>query len=515
MYEAETIWKKHFVIIYYVLFFLVFFLFFTIVHPLYIFDSDDWGNMGLMRSVFPRINSFNPIKVFPEVLFTFISFLSARIVYPLTGDYISSLCFVYALFYSFVILCNAMCIHWFLKYVYSNFKTVNSKDESLVILCLITIFFLCLFYFGRNGDYLLHEVNVTCIFHYSIPAILNFSVVLLLISFEKKNKQIFCFESTYKNVLFGVILYLCIFSNLFISSVLLSYVVFYLLKRIYFLFSLKSYNRAKKIYGKLILQNYQYFLVMFIWCLSAYFESTGGRAKIGINNHFSIQEIFKSVSFFFNDVLYFVSFGKISFVGIIIFVSANLHLLYVFFKKKISTIDKKYLFIQLTFCWFVSFIVLYFLLLSVKTGVSYQIRSSLVYCWFVWIILELICSFIYLSIIVPKLNSFVPVLIIVLLYRVCIHNSVLIETNLVPKSNINSVKVFGNDLIKNIEAADRSGLSEIKLYVPKFDSSDNFPFAVYSGISLANSMYLQGITKRLLSIEIVPDEKINVLYSIK
>ena len=96
---------------------------------------------------------------------------------------------------------------------------------------------------------------------------------------------------------------------------------------------------------------------------------------------------------------------------------------------------------------------------------------------------------------------------------VCIIKPVLLETNSLPSSNIISVKQFGNDLIKTIENADRKGEKTVELHVPKFNSKDNFPIAIYAEFDLANTMYLQGITKKLLNIKLVPDEKMNKLLN--
>ena len=78
------------------------------------------------------------------------------------------------------------------------------------------------------------------------------------------------------------------------------------------------------------------------------------------------------------------------------------------------------------------------------------------------------------------------------------------------------VKVFGNDLVKQIQHADIAGQNHLVIHVPKFDSKDNFPFAVYIGSDggLSHSLYLQGIISKEIDIEIIPDMNINNFYSI-
>lgn len=75
-------------ILFFSLIFIITLVFFTLIHPLYIFDSDDWINIGLERPFIPDTNCFNPIKVFPEILFPLVSIFSTKVFYPLTGDFI-------------------------------------------------------------------------------------------------------------------------------------------------------------------------------------------------------------------------------------------------------------------------------------------------------------------------------------------------------------------------------------------------------------------------------------------
>lgn len=48
--------------------FAFFMYFFTIAHPVYPFDIDDWGNMISMRWAHPIPYDWNPTKVLPEML---------------------------------------------------------------------------------------------------------------------------------------------------------------------------------------------------------------------------------------------------------------------------------------------------------------------------------------------------------------------------------------------------------------------------------------------------------------
>ena len=59
------------------------FYFFTSIHPLYIFDTDDWINMAMWRTLYPSTVNYNPSKILPEVLFPLVSLFSIKILYPI------------------------------------------------------------------------------------------------------------------------------------------------------------------------------------------------------------------------------------------------------------------------------------------------------------------------------------------------------------------------------------------------------------------------------------------------
>lgn len=409
-------------IIYYLLVFFSIFLFFFIVHPLYVFDSDDWGNMVLRRSLLPVISYFNPSKVLPEFLYSFVSLFGAKIIYPITGDYIKSLGLIYSFVYSLFIIFNVICIEYFIKYVSFN-NSENKENKAHIIHAISSIILLAFFYLGKDGRYLLHEVNVTCIFHYSIPALLNISVVLLLITLEKRNRQLLCFDEPYKNVILSISLYLCIFSNLFFSSILLSYIVSLL--TINFFFQLKSQHviNIKKIITLYLRQNYQYMVVIFMWIISAYFESKGGRAKIGLNNSVSLESIWNSVSFFFKVTLHSIAFRKLTFLALGLIILANIRVVFLYISKRFSFADRKFLSIQLVCFWMTLFIVTYQIMLTIKTGIGYQSRSSLILSWSIWILLEIAISYLYIASLLPKFNIILPFIIINIFLNIFFFNS--------------------------------------------------------------------------------------------
>ena len=84
-------------LLFFALVFLSLFVFFTEVHPLVMFDGDDWVNMSKQRNIaFPKWHDFNPVKVLPESLMPLAASVAAYFVLPFLGDLVSSMMVVSA-----------------------------------------------------------------------------------------------------------------------------------------------------------------------------------------------------------------------------------------------------------------------------------------------------------------------------------------------------------------------------------------------------------------------------------
>lgn len=88
--------------------FLVMYIFYTRIHPLVIYDIDDWTYISNTRDALPLIGNWNPSRILPEILMPLSASLSAYLIYPFVGDYIMSMAYVFAF-----ILCSTI-----LTYIY-------------------------------------------------------------------------------------------------------------------------------------------------------------------------------------------------------------------------------------------------------------------------------------------------------------------------------------------------------------------------------------------------------------
>lgn len=70
---------------------------FTQIHPLVVYDADDWTYLAYVRSATPIWGDWNPAEVFPETVMPFFSTVAVYTLMPLLGDYILAQTVMHAL----------------------------------------------------------------------------------------------------------------------------------------------------------------------------------------------------------------------------------------------------------------------------------------------------------------------------------------------------------------------------------------------------------------------------------
>lgn len=163
----------------------------------------------------------------------------------------------------------------------------------------------------------------------------------------------------------------------------------------------------------------------------------------------------------------------------------------------------------------ICFVIIWQIGITVKTGLDYQFRPSVILCWYSLLLIIFSLAFIYLFYVNMKFLYAILFVTFYLFNYLLIYTPPYKEINFVPYSNINSIKNFTNNLVEEIITADKKGISTIEVHVPYFDvySKDNFPLAVYGGPSINICLHRQGLIKKDLKITIIPDKNKNVQYS--
>lgn len=257
----QSVWNRR---IFTLVLFIIFFVYFTQVNPLVIYDGDDWVNIGTFRTPVPRMENYNPIKVLPETLFPIVGYLSVYFLKPFAGDYIQAVTVESALVLTVFIVCYGMLFGKVLR----KYFDISFPQEMLLESIFLMLHFLILKKENYFSPFLFGSVNLTCIYHYILPGLLNFSVCFYLLGKEKN--QLTHFHSIGWLIL-GI--YLCIFSNILHSIILAAFV------------GIMGLNKVRVMVGhrqglKNIVYNLRFEgVIILVWFISLYYEAHGNRAK--------------------------------------------------------------------------------------------------------------------------------------------------------------------------------------------------------------------------------------------
>ena len=155
-------------VIYMVLLFGVSYIFYVKVEPIMICDADDWNYISSTRLAIPLWGNWNPSKVFPETLMGLCGFFAAYIIYPLSGDYIYSLTYVYAFVVSAFVVLYIIALLFFVK------RILNMTMRGALVCSLMAylLHFLFMLQPGTNNIFMFTASNLNCFVNYTIPVLL-------------------------------------------------------------------------------------------------------------------------------------------------------------------------------------------------------------------------------------------------------------------------------------------------------------------------------------------------------
>ena len=245
-----------------------FFAFFSVVSPAYILDWDDWGNISLMRSGLPVWKIWNPTKVFPEVLMSSCGMAGGLLLNPFVNDYVESVKLVCAGTFSLFLTAYFSVFYLMLRKRFGAGRMVAVGWTAVFVFLHFVTFPLN----GNRGIYLLYSPSVTTFFNYTIPNVCNAAYVMLLIAgygsvMHEKGRIL-----AKGFMVFGA--YLCVYSNLFSSVVLVAYVGACLVCDL--VAWIRSASRPPLL--SYVREHVLELVIVALWLASLVFEANGGRA---------------------------------------------------------------------------------------------------------------------------------------------------------------------------------------------------------------------------------------------
>lgn len=456
-------------------------IFFVIIHPIAIFDTDDWYATYHLRLPIPTIGAWNPIKVFPEFLMTFFSYLGAYTLYPLTDRYCLSLSITNGLFVCFILTVYFVEFFLFIQKKY-NFTFIKNILVSIIF---IAFHFLIVLHIGsNNNEHLFYAYDMTCIYHYTLSTALNAALVMHLIrtgGFSKWKD----YSKQHKFVLFTWS-YLAIFSSLYTNIIFMVYVGVILLIDLInqcktHTFKIQSYCKTNTIHLFLILT----------WFIALTIENTGGRSADKEDN---ILLSFKECVI--NLLSWFNKFNPL----FIIFALVTIFLWIVALKNK--NWDK---YVKYFLAYFLT--TFYILLLSSVVNSEYVTRIDVMFASHFWLL------FILMQLFSDLITSYKYNEIFLGAIALTAALGTILATNSFKELNYCNIpfsqcEALADDIILQFQTADNNGETEIDLAVPEFESEINWPLNIHQKDNFSKTMYRHRITHNLISIrELIPSKE--------
>ena len=247
------------------LIFAAMFVFFSQVHPIVLYDGDDWNVISDARVGLPKWGGWNPIKVLPETFFPICGYFAAYVVNPIIGDYLTAFTISAALTVSIFI---AAYVVLFIMFAEKILKLDKLSANFFGIIFLLLHFAIFLKHNTQDNFYLFYTTDADCYFNYVLPDILNAALVLFMIRVDVM-KNFFERVTPSAMILFFA-LYLGIFSNIFSSCVPAIFIFIELINRV-------EWKNFKL--GKFFAENKTLFMILIFWLISLLFEANGGRAR--------------------------------------------------------------------------------------------------------------------------------------------------------------------------------------------------------------------------------------------
>ena len=460
-------------------------VFFAVIHPLQVWDGDDWLYISWHRNAYPLWKAWNPSRILPETFMSMVAGVGVYAVYPFTKDYLQSITIINALAISLSIVI----------YMYMFFRLVrNRSDAGKLAAYMLTAFFL-LFHFSifrrfrSDNTYMFYASNLTGYFFYVLPNVLNASLVLYFMG----NKDGSFLTGKKRDGFVILLVYLAVFSDFFQTIILISYmgarILFDLIKN-------------KKVCRSMIFPA----SVIAVWFISIFFEVNGGRAA---SNSGQIP-LSESIKLFFGwtsslNLQTAAVMTGMTVLGIILFV----------IKKKNERDEVKPVWEQTLIaatCAAVSSVFL--ILLCSVTGSEHMQRSGVIFAVAFFGFIIAFMSAVAVLKDFPKGIIVMPLLFYILLSNTYFGTHTFRETNWQGYSPA-VCKALMDDYIDQLKKADECGATSVDLRVPEFffeADGDNWPHAYGMGNAMADTLYAHGVLTHEMDVTVCPDPSMNVEY---
>lgn len=487
MTKQREVWMKRDLLILFTAVFAAMLVFYESAHPLMILDKDDWVYIYASRVAIPSLAFWNPSRLLPETLMPFTADLSVRLLYPVTGDYIGAITIGFGIVMS---ICVAIYCCEF--YLLLTRKAHGEKKACFLLTVLFLILHFYIFRLSLDGNYYLFWAHdVTCVFFYVIPAIVNCSLVMCFLR-TGEDESFLSGDHLLRKGVIAAAVYMAIFSNLFESIILAAYCGLRILRE---LFRFRKNRNIKESLKKQLF----HMIVLVLWLISVYFEGNGGRGTAAIGLGFR-EAIVKCLQYF-PQVLqgmnrhFVLAFAASILAFAIILVRERK-------KQSPETIITGWLLGNALV------VAVFEVLLCAKVGTSYILRTSVLYGAYFSMICAVVLVMSYSVRKYARTTIILPLCLVILFSNTDTAFRTYAETN-----DLNApaavCKALNNSMIEQVLAAEAEGENTVTVHVFQANNAENWPHSYAIGGALSPSLYKHGITRNLMHIDIMPDYEIN------
>lgn len=498
--------------VYFALVFAFFWLFFTRIHPLVVYDTDDWYYTIFSRHGYPEWGQWNPTRILPEVLMPLFGMVAGFAIYPITGDLAGALTLSYALALALSIALYAYMFDRLLRA-----KLSLSPAQSILA---SAVFLLSHFLAFRSGEtnnmYLFQSVNVTTVFYNTIPVLLNAGLIFYLEAEDGGGAEA---RGAYERSFVGaglrcLLVYLAICSNLFASSVFTIYAALRLLRE--GIARLRRDGLSITAVAKMLRREALSVAAVLLWLVTLVFEAKGGRGRglLAASGTPLLQALGDSLR------ALRASFAKLNRPwAVLASASVPLAILALLAPPRRGGEGKRAL---PAVCMLVAGTCLqtaYLALLASKTGAGYLSAPQVLLGIFAFAIPAAVLSLATLAKRFPRGWVAAPLLCFLMLTEILCpgygygHGHIFGEST-ESGTNVASCRAVCEYLVEQVKAADEQRLEAVEIAVPKFGTADNWPLAVYGAYRIPAALYKFGIILKPVAVTLVPDETLNARFGL-
>lgn len=474
--------------LFFLLIFAFLFIWFSKIHALVVFDADDWSYLAYVRKTTPVWGEWNPAKVFPEVIFPFISTIAAWVLTPITGDYITAQTLMHAFVVSLSITMYLWCFFSLLRRCFP----VSRLSASLITALFLLFHFLALRSQESGNQYLFYCVDLNCYYNYLLPCLLNASLVMGLTKNEKLHRFLTEGAPAARGC-FYVVVYFAIFSNLPASGILAAYAGSVVL--------LGLIRRWKgRCWKRFLPENAFPIGVLAAWFISAVFELSGGRAASAGGGASLYYQVYLTCKYLAGILLDCNRLFQVS-----VLVIAVGFFVCLFLDRKKHPLDPALVSLLMTVVIACAAYGVYLVLLCAVVGPGTIYRSENLFGLFFLGTLIVLLMLAHLISRYPKLMLVLPLLVVFLLSGVDTREPTFLESNF-GKLRPEVCADISRDLIQQMQEADEAGLSEVVLRLPAYvadpETQDNWPHSLSLMERLPGTLYSHGLISR--EIQVIP-----------